>query len=97
MARNPDTTSFTEHSQHLREHFDQVKETGRPLYVTSDGETDAVVLSQHAYDALAEKADLVEGLRSIARGMEDVRDSRTRPARQALEELAEKYGLQLKR
>lgn len=97
MTRSTDITNFTEHRQHLREHFEQIKETGRPLYITTNGETDAVVLSAEAYDALAEKAELVESLRMLDRSMEDIREGRTHPAKAALEKVAEKYGLKLER
>ena len=44
MARSSDITSFTEHRQHLRDHLQQVRETGRPLYITRNGKTEAIVL-----------------------------------------------------
>jgi len=97
MARSTDITSFTEHRRKLRSHFRQVRETGRPLYVTTNGTTDAVVLSPEAYDALAEKAELAESLALIERSAEDVREGRTRPAKKALRKLARELGLKLDR
>ncbi len=97
MARSTDITSFTEHRKHLRDHLKQVRETGRPLYVTTNGETDAVVLSPEAYDALADKAELAESLAMIDRGMEDIRAGRAQPAKPALERIADKLGLRLDR
>ena len=97
MARSTDITSFTEHRQHLRDHFEQVKETGRPLYITTNGETDAVVLSPEAYDALADKAELVESLAMLDRSMEDIREGRTHPAKVALKKIAEDRGRTLDR
>jgi prevent-host-death family protein len=81
----------------LRDHFRLVRETGRPLFVTTNGETDAVVLSPDAYDQLADKAELLESLVKIERGMADVRGSRTQPARPAIRKLAEDLGLGLDR
>ncbi len=97
MNRSTDITSFSEHRQHLREHFSMVRETGRPLYVTTNGQTDAVVLSPEAFDALAEKAELAESLERLERGMSDVEKGRTSPAKQALQQLAKKLGLKLDR
>ncbi len=97
MARSTDITSFTDHRQHLRDHLRQVRETGRPLYVTTNGETNAVVLSPQAYDALADKAELAESLAMIDRSMEDIRTGRTHPARPALKKLADELGLKLDR
>jgi hypothetical protein len=56
-----------------------------------------VVLSPEAYDALAEKAELAEGLAMIDRGMEDVREGRTHAAKPALKRIAEELGLTLDR
>lgn len=97
MARSTDITSLTEHRKNLRDHFRQVRETGRPLYVTTNGETNAVVLSPQAYDALADKAELAESLAMIDRSMEDIRAGRTQPAKPALERIADELGLKLDR
>jgi prevent-host-death family protein len=97
MARSDDITSFTEHRQHLREHLSRVRETGRPLYITTNGRTDAVVLSPEAYDALADKAELAESLTMLERSMEDVKAGRTQPAKAALKRIADELGLKLER
>jgi len=95
MARTTDITSFTEHRQHLRDHIQQVRETGRPLYVTTNGHTDAVMLSPEAYDTLADKAELAESLAMIDHSMEDIRTGQTQPAKAALQGIADKLGLKL--
>ena len=97
MARSTDITSFTEHRQHLRDHFRMVQASGRPLYVTTNGQTDAVVLSPEAYDALADKAELAESLAGIDRSLEDIREGRTHPAKPALRRIAKELGLKLER
>ena len=97
MNRTTDITSFTEHRQHLRDHLNQVRRTGRPLFVTTNGETDAVVLSPAAYDELAEKAEVAESLRAIDRGMEDLKAGRGRPLEDAVHEIADALGLKLER
>ena len=97
MTRTDDITSFTEHRQNLRDHLRKVAETGRPLYVTTNGRTDAVVLSPAAYDALADKAELAESLAIVEQGMEDVRAGRTQPLRPSLKRIAAELGLKLDR
>lgn len=95
MARACDITSFTEHRQHLRNHIRQVQETGRPLFVTTNGRTDAVVLSPETFDALADKAELADSLAMIERSMTDIREGRTEPAKAALLRVAAELGLTL--
>ena len=97
MARSSDITSFTEHRQHLRDHLSRVQQTGRPLYVTTNGRTDAVVLSPEAYDALADRAELAESLAMLDRSAEDRDLGRSQPAKTALRTLAEELGLRLDR
>ena len=97
MARSTDITSFTEHRKNLRRHLQQVRESGRPLFITTNGQTDAVVLSPEAYDTLADKAELSESLAIIDRSMEDVAEGRTQPVKAALRKIADDLGLQLDR
>lgn len=97
MIRSTDITSFTDHRQNLREHLNRVKKTGRPLYVTTNGETEAVVLSAQAYDELAERADLAETLAMIRRSEADVAAGRVKPFREAVLEIAKKHGIRLDR
>ncbi len=95
MNRSTDITSFTEHRQHLRDHLNQVRTTGRPLFITTNGETDAVLLSPEQFDQLAEKAELAESLEMIDRSMEEVRAGKGRPIKEAIQELADEFGLKL--
>ena len=97
MTRSNDITSFSYHRQHLRDHVQHVRETGRPLFVTNNGETSAVVLSPEAYDKLADKAELADSLALIDRSAEDIGGGRTRPAKSALQEIADELGLKLDR
>ncbi len=97
MTRSNDITSFTEHRQHLRDHFRQVQETGRALFVTTNGRTDAVVLSPAAYDALVDRAELANSLAMLEGSLEDIREGRVRAAQPALRKLAEDLGLKLDR
>jgi prevent-host-death family protein len=96
MIRSTDITSTSELRQNLREHLDRLKASGRPLYVTTNGETDAVVLSPSAFDDLVEKAELIDSLKSIDQSMEDYKAGRVRPFREAMQSIAREIGLKLK-
>ena len=95
MNRYEDVTNFTEHRQHLREHLSRVRETGRPLYVTTNGEPEAVVLSAEAYDALVDRAELAETVLMIRRSEADAAAGRVRPAREAVATLAARLGVRV--
>ena len=93
MIRSTDITRSSDLRQNLREHLDRLKQNGRPLYVTTNGETDAVVLSAQAFDELLEKAELAESLATIDRSVEDIKAGRVRPFREAMQDIAREFGL----
>ena len=95
MTRSTDITSFTDFRKRLRIHLDECKTTKRPLFVTTNGETEAVVLSPAAFDALLDQADLAHTRALIDRGIEDVKAGRTRPAKAAIHKIAKDLGLKL--
>jgi prevent-host-death family protein len=97
MNRSTDITSFTEHRRHLRDHLNQVRTTGRPLFITTNGETDAVLLSPEIFDRLAEIAELAESLEMIDRSMKEVAAGQGRPFREAIHGIAQELGLKLDR
>jgi len=95
MIRTEDITSVTEHRTHLKDHLRQVKHTGRPMFITTNGETEAVVLSPATYDKLAEDAERARGLAMLDRSMADMKAGRVQPAKQAIDEIAKEFGLTL--
>ncbi len=94
--RTDDIQPFTEYRAHLAEHHRRVQETGRPLFVTKDGRTSAVVLSPGAYDRLAELAQQAADLTAIRRSLADVDAGRARSAKEALRDIAARVGVTLR-
>lgn len=91
--RASDITSFTEYRKRLREHHDEVRKTGRPLFITNNGEPDAVVMSPEAYDELMDRAELPEIIAAIKRAQADIAAGKGIELDEARRRLAEKYGL----
>ena len=84
----------------MSENFQRIRETGRPLFVTSNGRTAAVVLSPEAYDALralADKGELAENLALIRQGREDFQAGRVHAAQQDIHQIAQVRGIDLSR
>ena len=97
MTRTTDITSFTEFRAHLRDHLDQRKATSRPLFVTSNGETEAVVLSPAAFDELVDQAEMAKSLALLDRSMKEAKAGSGKPLKQAVQEIAQQLGLKLDR
>jgi prevent-host-death family protein len=97
MTRSGDTASFADFHSRLRDHLDQSKATGRPLFITTNGETEAVVMSPAMFDTLMEQAELARSLATLDRSTEDVKAGRTRPAKAALREIADELHIKLDR
>lgn len=95
MTKTSDITTFSDLRQNMRERLDRMKETGRPLFVTSNGEPDAVVLSPAAFDELVEKAERAERLAEIDRGVEEMQAGRVHDFRQAVRDAAARLGLKI--
>ncbi len=95
--RSTDIQTLTDLRARLSESLQRVQETGRPLFVTTNGRPAGVLLSPEAYDALADKADLADNLAMIERGLEDVGAGRVRDARAGVRELAARHGIPLER
>ena len=97
MTRTEDITSVTEHRSRMRDHLRQVKQTGRPMFITTNGETEAVVLSPAAYDELAGHAELARGLKMVEDSMADIAAGRTRPVDESFDAIDEAFERELAR
>ena len=96
--RTQDITSISRHREHLREHLDQVKETGRPMFITNrGGDTEAVVISANQYDSLMEELEAARSLMMIEKSMSEIKAGRVKDAKQSLREMAKNLGLEMNR
>jgi prevent-host-death family protein len=72
----------------------RLKKTKRPIILTVNGKPEAVVQDAAAYQRLLDIAAEADVNEAIRQGLEDLREGRTRPAREVFEELRKEYGLQ---
>jgi prevent-host-death family protein len=88
-----DIQSLTTFRRRSAEFLKQLKKSKRPVVLTVKGKAAAVVQDAEAYQRLldiAARADAVEGIRQ---GLSDKTHGRTRPAREAFEELRRQHGI----
>lgn len=69
---------------------DRCHATTEPIFVTKNGYGDMVLMSMETYEA---KMQMLEVHTKLAQAEEQIRAGQVRPAEDALQELAEKYGL----
>lgn len=94
--RTEDITNVTRHRAHLRAHLQQVRQTGRPMFITNKrGETEAVLIGPESYDRIMEEVALSRSLTMIDRSMEQVKAGRGKPLRQAIQDIAAELGIEL--
>ena len=83
-------TTFRRNPSEFMRHL---KKTKRPLVLTVNGKAEAVLQDAESYQHLldlAAQADAAEGTRQ---GLEDVKKGRTRPARDAFNQIRKHHGI----
>ncbi|MEX1231428.1 MAG: type II toxin-antitoxin system Phd/YefM family antitoxin [Planctomycetaceae bacterium] len=88
--------SLTNFKRQTAEYLRQLHDTGSPLVLTVNGKAEVVVQDAAAYQRLVElaaKAEREELIVAIREGLDDVKAGRAKPAREALDALAKKFGI----
>jgi prevent-host-death family protein len=71
----------------------RLKKTKRPIILTVNGKPEAVVQDAAAYQRLLDIAAQADVNEAIRQGVEDLREGRTRPAREFFDELRRKHAI----
>lgn len=71
----------------------QLRRTGRPIVLTVNGKSTAIVQSTAAYQRLLDIAARADEREGVRQGDEDVAAGRTRPAGEVFNQLRKKYAL----
>lgn len=91
-----DIHSLSEFQRNTREHIQHLKQSGRPLVLTVNGQAEVVVQSAEAYQKILDDQELLESIRGISRGVEQAKRGAGRPMKEFLESLAKEHGINLK-
>ncbi|HEY2589844.1 MAG TPA: type II toxin-antitoxin system Phd/YefM family antitoxin [Tepidisphaeraceae bacterium] len=95
MIRASNIRKLSDFRQNATSHLDRLAETGAVEILTVNGEAKGVVMAPHVFDEMADQIERLETAVAIRRGLADVAEGRTRPARQAIKDLAAELGLKL--
>ena len=88
-----DIHSLTDFKRKTPEFVEQMRQTGHPLILTVNGKAELVVQDARSYQQMLDRLEQVEAIEGIRKGLESVRDGRTRPAKKALGEIWRKHDL----
>jgi prevent-host-death family protein len=88
-----DIQSLTTFRRRSSEFLKQLKTSKRPVVLTVNGKAAAIVQDAAAYQRLLDIAARADEDEAIRQGLEDVKEGRTRPAREVFEDMRRKYGI----
>ena len=87
------TQSLTDFKQNPTPFVEELKKSKTPLVLTVDGKAEVVVLDADAYQEILDKIEYTDNVNAIKEGVASFERGEGKPARKALHELGEKYGL----
>jgi prevent-host-death family protein len=85
-----DIHSLTDFKRNTTEFLQRIKETRHPLVLTVNGKAELVVQDAESYQELLEAAELVETLKGIKLGLEQMQEGKGKKAEDFLNELFDK-------
>jgi prevent-host-death family protein len=88
-----DIQSLTTFRRQSGDFMKQLKKSKRPVVLTVNGKAAAVVQDAEAYQRLLDIAASADEEEGIRQGLEDVKQGRTRPAREFFAEFEAKHGI----
>jgi PHD/YefM family antitoxin component YafN of YafNO toxin-antitoxin module len=97
LIRTGDIRKLSDFRQNATAHLDRLAKSGGVEILTVNGEAKGVVMAPRVFDEMADRIEQLETTASVARGLADVAEGRTRPARKAIKALAGELGLKLDR
>ena len=91
MIQLSDIHSLTDFQRNTKEFVQRMKETGRPIVLTVNGKAELVVQDAESYQRMLDQLDRLEAIEGIRKGLDDVRNGRTRPFEEAMDELSRRH------
>ena len=82
-----DIHSLTDFQRNTKTHIERLRETGKPQVLTVNGKAEIVVQDAESYQKLLEALEHLEAVAGIRQGLEEVRQGKTKPAREVFESM----------
>ena len=88
-----DIQSLTDFRRNSAKFLKQIKKSKRPIVLTVNGKSEAIVQDAEEYQRLLDIAARADVYEAIRQGLDDIAQGRTRPAREVFAELRRRYGI----
>ncbi|MEP6755395.1 MAG: type II toxin-antitoxin system Phd/YefM family antitoxin [Chthonomonadales bacterium] len=88
-----DVQSLTEFKRNTSDYLDQMRETHSPIVLTVNGKAEVVVQDVESYQKMLERLDLLDSIEGMRRGLVDMKNGNTRPAKEVFEEMFVELGI----
>jgi PHD/YefM family antitoxin component YafN of YafNO toxin-antitoxin module len=82
-----DIRSLTDFQRNTKSHLRRLKATGRPAVLTVNGRAELIVQDAAAFE------DMMDAIRGIQRGLDEMKKGTGKPFRQALDEIRAQYKI----
>jgi prevent-host-death family protein len=93
MDLGKDIRSLSDFKRNTGELVERMQESGEPMVLTVNGKAKLVVQDAASYQKLLDSIDYDQAVKGIRRGLQDVKQGRTRPAQRAFAEIRKRQGI----
>lgn len=83
--------SLTDFQRNAKEHVKRLKRTGKAQVLTVNGKAAVVVQDAKSYQKMRDEIERLETLEGVRRGYEAMKRGETRPLREAMQAINDKY------
>ena len=87
MIALQDIRSLTDFQRNTKAHLRRLKSSGRPAVLTVNGRAELIVQDAAAFE------DMLDAVRGIQRGLDEMKAGKGEPARKVLDRLRHKYKI----
>jgi hypothetical protein len=87
MIAVQDIRSLTDFQRNTKAHLKRLKSTGRPAVLTVNGRAELIVQDAAAFE------DMLDAIRGIQRGLDEMKKGRGEPARKVLDRIRAKHKI----
>ena len=87
MIALQDIRSLTDFQRNTKAHLRRIKSSGRPEVLTVNGRAELIVQDAAAFE------DMLDAIRGIQRGLDEMKKGTGKPFRQALDEIRAKHKI----